>query len=116
MVNQTVEYDIDIANEGPREAYHLVISGTIPDPAELIAASGTDWTCSVDGNQFSCYLPYLAVDGTEAISFSLRSAIPSPLSFEVTISQANNDPDPENSQLTIATTIVIQTMLPLINK
>ena len=87
-----------------------------PRPGRAARGQRHGLDCSVDGNQFSCYLPYLAVDGTAAISFSMRSAMPSPLSFEVTISQANNDPVAPNNRLSIDTTIVMQMLLPLITK
>jgi hypothetical protein len=116
MVNDTVAYTLYFTNGGPREAYHLVFTATIPFPAELLTVSGSGWDCSVDGNQFTCYMPYLAADGVSEISFSIRSAVPSPLSFDVSISQANNDPLSQNNGLTIHTTIVMQVMLPLITK
>ena len=116
MVNETVVYTINIANEGPLEAYHLVITATLPSPAELLSVSGSGWTCSVDGNQFSCYLPYLAMDGTATISFSLNSQVASPIRFDVAISQANNDPVVQNNLLTVDTMIVMHMLLPLITK
>jgi uncharacterized repeat protein (TIGR01451 family) len=116
MVDETVVYTINIVNEGSREAYHLVITATLPSPAELLSVSGSGWTCSVDGNQFSCYLPYLAMDGTATISFSLSSQVASPIRFDVAISLANNDPVVQNNLLTVDTMIVMQMLLSLITK
>jgi hypothetical protein len=116
MVNDTIAYTLYFTNGGPREAYHLVLSATLPYPAELLTVSGSGWDCSVDGNQFTCYLPYLAADGVTEITFSIRSAVPSPLSFDVSISQANNDPLTQNNRLTINTTIVMHMLLPLVTK
>jgi hypothetical protein len=116
MVNEPVAYTLYFTNGGPREAYHLVFTATIPHPAELLTVSGSGWDCSVDGNQFTCYMPYLAADGTTEITFSIRSAAPSPLNFDVSISQANNDPLSQNNGLTIHTTMVMHMLLPLVTK
>jgi hypothetical protein len=114
VTGEVVEYAFNIRNDGPREAYHLWITATIPDPAVLLSVSAPDWTCDGGGSTLGCYLPYLAADDSTALSFTISSEHAFLLEFDVTVAQANNDPNSQSNLVSVETAINMQIMLPLV--
>lgn len=60
---QPIEYAIVVANAGPHTATGVVLTDVVPAELTQVAITGDGADCAVDGNEVTCDLPDLPVDG-----------------------------------------------------
>ena len=114
LIGETITYPLLIENNGPREAYYVKVSATLPVGVTLTGFNGTDWTCNQVDQQLTCVLNYLAFEAESALEISIVAAQPVHLAFDFIVSQANNDVVPANNVLSIDTQVNTRVFLPLI--
>ena len=116
LIGEAITYPLQIENNGPREAYYLKVSATLPDGVSMTGFNGTGWSCSQVDQQLTCVLAYLDSGAESALELTLVSPQTVHLVFDFTVSQANNDVVPANNVLSINTQVNTRIFLPLITR
>ena len=116
LIGEAITYLLQIENNGPREAYYLKVSATLPDGVLMTGFNGTVWSCSQVDQQLTCVLNYLASDAESTLELTLVAPQTIHLVFDFIVSQANNDVVPANNVLSIDTQVNNRVFLPLIQR
>src|SRR5262249_39382005 len=63
-----VAYTIEVSNQGPRDASHVVLTDVIPASSTFVSATGTGWRCEPSTGGVECQLAALAAGARSTVS------------------------------------------------
>jgi len=103
-VGRQTTYTLDVTNNGPTtDPGPVTVVDTLPTGLSFVSATGTDWTCSANGQVITCTLAgTLAVAAQTSISLVvnvLPAAYPS-VTNVATVSSPSKDSNPDNNVAT----------------
>lgn len=108
-VGDSLVYTLSAANAGPSTATSVSVVDTLPAGVTFSSASGSGWSCLVNGGLVTCTRASLAAGNAPAISITVNLpsnyAGASSLTNLVTISSALSDPSPGNNSFELQTPV-----------
>lgn len=106
---QAISFTLAPRNLGPMLATNVVVSDSVPAGFAIVSASGTGWTCSVNGQNVSCTRASFAVGTVEDIVISATApvvAAQTAATNTATIGSATPDGDLANNSGSVNVSIV----------
>lgn len=105
-VGEVLSYTIQVSNAGPDTAENFVISDAVP-AAMLIQSinPSAGLSCSQNGQQVNCSGASLAAGASASVLISTLANVEGVAVNTAIVSQQTNDPDSDNNQSTVSTTV-----------
>ena len=112
----TATWQIGVSNLGPSTSRAgITVTDPIPSGVSEVAASGTDWACTVGSSTVTCTLTGDLAAGTPAppilITGTVASSFTGTLSNTATVTGVTADPNPLNNTATASATVDTATTL-----
>ncbi|HSH02853.1 MAG TPA: TadE/TadG family type IV pilus assembly protein [Anaerolineae bacterium] len=96
-VGDTVRYAIVVSNFGPSDAGNVVVFDDVPIEMNLTSANSTQGTCSINGNEVTCYLGSIPVNGSASVYIFAVPVQVGTITNEATTWSNNYDPNVINN-------------------
>ncbi|HEY0195153.1 MAG TPA: DUF11 domain-containing protein [Kofleriaceae bacterium] len=108
LASHTLEYAIDVTNNGPNTASGITVTDNLPaGNVTFISASGSGWSCQQSGQVVSCARATLLVGAAPTITIAVQApSEATSLTNTATVTSTSSDLTAANNTTTATTTVL----------
>lgn len=100
-VGQTVDYTLNVTNNGQGPASNFVVEDELPSQLKFVSASGSGWTCNAVGQKVTCtHVGQLHNGGSAPVVIKAEVLTAGEVTNTASV-RGTNDPKPDNNTSTV---------------